>query len=571
MDCDTTGVEPDFALVKFKKLAGGGYFKIINRCVPEALQTLGYSQPQIDDIVAYAVGHGTLESNLAGLTHERLRAKGFGDEEIGRIEAALESAFDIRFVFNKWTLGAQFCAETLKLDPAALDAPEFDMLKTLGFSKGEIDAANLHVCGAMTLEGAPHLKDEHLPVFDCANPCGRIGTRALSVESHIRMMAAVQPFISGAISKTINMPNSATVKECGESYMLSWKLALKANALYRDGSKLSQPLASQVLQIDDDEDEEDLPQAARTTVITERIVEKVIERVQAHDREKLPQRRKGYTQKAIVGGHKVYLRTGEYEDGRVGEIFIDMHKEGAAFRSLMNNFAIAISIGLQYGVPLEEFVEAFTFTRFEPAGLVIGNDSIKNSTSVLDYIFRELGVSYLDRHDLAHVQPHEDQDLGGGVSEGGRDGGAGNQVAISRFASSGYLRGQLKTLAVYKGGAAPKMMAVHDHEEEAAEFFSAEQASVNEALSEIRAGVLAEAAGDPVGELVSALGASLKQRAADAAGKSGVARELAAKRAAEARMKGYEGDACGSCGNFTLVRNGTCMKCNTCGSTSGCS
>ncbi len=377
MDCDTTGVEPDFALVKFKKLAGGGYFKIINRCVPEALTTLGYTSSQIDDIVAYAVGHGTLE-NCNALSHNALRAKGFGDEQISAVEAALESAFDIRFVFNKWTLGSAFCTDVLRLDAAQMDAADFDLLKALGFPRAEIDVANLHVCGAMTLEGAPHLKDEHLPVFDCANPCGRIGKRSLSVKSHIHMMAAVQPFISGAISKTINMPNNATVKECGESYMLSWKLGLKANALYRDGSKLSQPLASQVLQVDDDEDETGdiaaAPLAARTTIVTERIVERVIERIREKERERLPHRRKGYTQKAVVGGHKVYLRTGEYEDGRIGEIFIDMHKDGAAFRSLMDGFAIAISMGLQYGVPLEEFVEAFTFTRFEPAGMVIGND-----------------------------------------------------------------------------------------------------------------------------------------------------------------------------------------------------
>ncbi|HET7334239.1 MAG TPA: vitamin B12-dependent ribonucleotide reductase, partial [Rhizomicrobium sp.] len=424
MDCDTTGVEPDFALVKFKKLAGGGYFKIINRCVPEALRNMGYDQAQIDDMVAYAVGHGTLETQTSGITHARLTKLGFGEAQIAAVEAALESAFDIRFVFNKWTLGADFCKDVLKIDPALLDSPDFDMLKALGFTKAETEAANLHVCGAMTLEGAPHLKEEHLPVFDCANPCGRIGKRALSVESHIRMMAAVQPFISGAISKTINMPNAASVKECGESYLLSWKLGLKANALYRDGSKLSQPLASQILEIDDEEDEEETliaqPQAQRTTVVAERIVEKLVERVRAQEREKLPHRRKSYTQKAIVGGHKVYLHTGEYEDGRLGEIFIDMHKEGAAFRSLMNNFAIAISIGLQYGVPLEEFVEAFTFTRFEPAGLVLGNDSIKNATSVLDYIFRELAVSYLGRNDLAHVPPASDEDLGSGVEAGKR-------------------------------------------------------------------------------------------------------------------------------------------------------
>ena len=565
MDCDTTGVEPDFALVKFKKLAGGGYFKIINRCVPEALQTLQYSQGEIDEIVAYAVGHGTLEGYRGALNYDALRARGFGEEQIAAIEGALESAFDIRFVFNKWTLGTEFCTDVLKLDAAALDASDFDMLKVLGFSRADLDLANLHVCGAMTLEGAPYLKDEHLPVFDCANPCGRIGKRALSVGSHIHMMAAVQPFISGAISKTINMPNNATVKECGESYILSWRLGLKANALYRDGSKLSQPLASQVFQFDDDEEEaEELTPVARTTVVTERIVEKVIERVRAHDREKLPQRRKGYTQKAIVGGHKVYLRTGEYEDGRLGEIFIDMHKDGAAFRSLMDGFAIAISVGLQYGVPLEEFVEAFTFTRFEPAGMVLGNDSIKNATSVLDYIFRELAVSYLDRSDLAHVHPADDEDIGSGVDDGSHDARTREVVqAVKSVTSTGYVRGRLqRSIAVVRGGAAPKMMEdhahhSHAHEQQTQEFLTVEETTVSEALSQIRASVLE--ASNPVGEMVDALDARLKER------------EVRAKRAAEARQKGYEGDACGSCGNFTLVRNGTCMKCNTCGSTSGCS
>jgi len=566
MDCDTTGVEPDFALVKFKKLAGGGYFKIINRCVPEALATLGYDPRQIDEIVAYAVGHGTLETMKTGLTHDALRAKGFGDEQMSAIEAALEAAFDIRFVFNKWTLGTEFCAEMLKLDAAAMEQPDFDLLKTIGFSRAEIDAANLHVCGAMTLEDAPHLKDEHLAVFDCANPCGRIGKRSLSVESHIRMMAAVQPFISGAISKTINMPNAATVKECGESYILSWRLGLKANALYRDGSKLSQPLASQVLQIDEDDEQEEAPMVQRTTMVTERIVEKVIERVVSGQRERLPQRRKGYTQKAIVGGHKVYLRTGEYEDGRIGEIFIDMHKDGAAFRSLMDAFAIAISMGLQYGVPLEEFVDAFTFTRFEPAGMVIGNDSIKNATSILDYIFRELAVSYLGRNDLAHVQPEGDADIGVGTEDEG--------AVVKRVVSPGFVRGRIpRSIAVVRGGAAPKMLEDaetafdHSHDCETQED-AAEAGDLD--LSEICAGVL-EAASNPVGDLMTAVGVAMIQRSEAAAEKSGHARDMQARRAAEARMKGYEGDACGSCGNFTLVRNGTCMKCNTCGSTSGCS
>ena len=557
MDCDTTGVEPDFALVKFKTLAGGGYFKIINRCVPEALANLGYGQAEIDAIVAYAVGHGTLEDYQGRINYDALRGKGFGDEQIAEIEAALEAAFDIRFVFNKYTLGTTFCAQVLKLDAAAMDAPDFDMLKTLGFSRADIDAANMYVCGAMTLEGAPYLKEQHLPVFDCANPCGRIGKRSLSVEAHIRMMAAVQPFISGAISKTINMSNSAAVADCGEAYMLSWRLGLKANALYRDGSKLSQPLASQVFAFADEEEDDLLPEVLRApaqqTVVTERIVERVIEKIRSHERERLPHRRKSYTQKAIVGGHKVYLHTGEYEDGRLGEIFIDMHKEGAAFRSLMNNFAIAISVGLQYGVPLEEFVEAFTFTRFEPAGLVIGNDSIKNATSVLDYIFRELGLSYLGRTDLAHVVPSSDEDLGQGGSDVGTQ-----EVAISKLASSGYLRGRTQ-MAVVRGGAAPKMLAEDEHFQQGA--FEAENDPDHETvdLSEIRASVEAVIT-SPVGAQVAQLEVVMARP-----------RDTRAARAAEARMKGFEGDNCGACGNFTLVRNGTCMKCNTCGSTSGCS
>ena len=414
MDCDTTGIEPDFALVKFKKLAGGGYFKIINRAVPQALAALGYQEAEIAAIERYALGHGTLEGAPA-INHESLREKGFDDKALAAVEAALASAFDIKFTFNKWTLGEDFCVDRLGIAPGALDDPSFELLAALGFARAEIDAANSFCCGAMTLEGAPHLKPEHLAVFDCANPCGRIGKRALSVDSHIRMMAAVQPFISGAISKTINMPNAATVEDCKDAYMLSWRLGLKATALYRDGSKLSQPLASSLFG-DDEEAEERAAElfaqspAQRVPLVAERIVERVVERVvekvvQRGERRRLPNRRKGYTQKATVGGHKVYLRTGEHEDGRLAEVFIDMHKEGSAFRSLMHNFAIAISMGLQYGVPLEEFVESFTFTRFEPSGIVEGNDAIKMATSILDYIFRELAISYLDRGDLAHVQP----------------------------------------------------------------------------------------------------------------------------------------------------------------------
>ncbi len=539
MDCDTTGIEPDFALVKFKKLAGGGYFKIINRTVPEALRVLGYGEEKIEEIVRYAVGHGSL-ADAPGVNHESLIAKGFTEDALEKLESSLAGAFDIRFAFNRWSLGESFCTETLGLEAAELDRPGFDMLESLGFKKSEIEAANTYCCGAMTVEGAPHLDPAHLAVFDCATPCGRKGKRALSWESHIRMMAAAQPYISGAISKTINMPNDATVEDCKQAYLLSWKLGLKANALYRDGSKLSQPLATQLLE-DDEEDEEvvealaEAPAAERAGKLAERVVERVIERVvesRGVDRERLPGRRKGYTQKAIVGGHKVYLRTGEYEDGRLGEVFIDMHKEGAAFRSLMNNFAIAISIGLQYGVPLEEFVEAYTFTRFEPSGMVEGNDTIKMATSVVDYIFRELAISYLGRHDLAHVEPQETLPDAMGKGE---DEGVALADSLRKVASTGYVRSRLTVL---QGG----------------------QSDLGEVTATT---VVAEAAVLEQGGMtrVAAESAAIGQSTAGS-----VARQVQ-----EARLKGYEGDPCGACGNFTLVRNGTCLKCDTCGGTSGCS
>ncbi|MFD2237859.1 vitamin B12-dependent ribonucleotide reductase [Aureimonas populi] len=604
MDCDTTGIEPDFALVKFKKLAGGGYFKIINRAVPEALRTLGYSESQIAEIEAYAVGHGNLNQAPA-INPGSLRAKGFGDAQIDALNAALGQAFDIKFVFNKWTLGEDFCKETLGLTEEQLNDFSFELLPFLGFSRAEIEEANIHVCGAMTLEGAPFLKDAHLPVFDCANPCGRIGKRALSVESHIRMMAAAQPFISGAISKTINMPNNATVEDCGAAYMLSWKLALKANALYRDGSKLSQPLNASL--ISEEEEEDDIvsevtealiaaPAPARAAEVAERVVERIVEKV-IRDREKLPNRRKGYTQKAIVGGHKVYLRTGEFDDGRLGEIFIDMHKEGAAFRAMMNNFAIAISLGLQFGVPLDEYVEAFTFTRFEPAGMVQGNEAIKNATSILDYVFRELAVSYLGRHDLAHVQPEEfgSSSIGRGVE--------GDKPAPLPI-SSGMVRGQtakfrLVSSAEPQGsatGTQPSGAAANGSKPATAAAGSPGGARVSAtggaavAVASPR-GAVAVASGNtvtafkrdyesaPLAEPAPSADTSPAQGLFDsplaysATEKdiANVARATAAERRAEAMMKGYTGDSCSECSNFTMVRNGTCLKCDTCGSTSGCS
>ena len=547
MDCDTTGVEPDFAIVKFKKLAGGGYFKIINRMVPQALKYLGYSAEQIKEMTLYAVGHGTLES-APGIDHAALRKKGFTNAALETIESVLGEAFDIKFVFNKWTLGEEFCVKTLGLDAAKLDDVGFDMLASLGFSKTDIEAANTHVCGAMTIEGAPHLDDAHLPVFDCANPCGRLGKRFLSAASHIHMMAAAQPFISGAISKTINMPNGAAVEECLDAYMLSWRLGLKANALYRDGSKLSQPLQASLLDDDEDDYNDDIadqPTAVRAGLVAERVIERVIER--AVQRRRLPQRRKGYTQKAIVGGHKVYLRTGEYEDGAVGEIFVDMHKEGAAFRSLMNNFAIAVSIGFQYGVPLEEFVESFTFTRFEPSGIVEGNDTIKMATSVIDYIFRELAVSYLGRNDLAHVEPADvrPDSLGRGDGEGNLPTTEHEAVAATmrRYTSTGYVRNQLLVLEGGGDGAARSLGAAATPRRVMASAHAMEAAQPMEAT----------------------VGASVAENMAMPTS------DCRADSSLEAKLKGYEGDSCSECGNFTLVRNGTCLKCVTCGSTSGCS
>ncbi|MGF7160444.1 ribonucleoside-diphosphate reductase alpha chain [Rhodoligotrophos appendicifer] len=549
MDCDTTGIEPDFAMVKFKKLAGGGYFKIINQAVPEALRALGYPAEQIKDMVDYAVGHGTLKG-APGINHPTLKAKGFSDAALEKIEQGLGTAFDIKFAFNKWSLGEEFCRQVLKLSDEQLNDMNFDLLAAIGFSRADVEAANTFCCGAMTLEGAPHLQAHDLPVFDCANPCGRIGKRCLSVESHIRMMAAAQPFISGAISKTINMPNDATVQEAQEAYFLSWRLALKANALYRDGSKLSQPLSSQLVAEDEEEADEflEMPQVQRVERVVERIVERIVE---VQRRAKLPHRRKGYTQKAIVGGHKVYLRTGEYEDGNLGEIFIDMHKEGAAFRAMMNNFAIAVSLGLQYGVPLEEYVEAFTFTRFEPAGLVSGNEAIKNATSILDYVFRELAVSYLGRNDLAHVDPTDIgfDAMGRGVDEGKAPAGSGQDhvhshpgaIPAAKYLSTGYVRqkvsGNVVVMPKMSGGAAAALQ--HQLEHAYAGAYAAEAVT-----STLTVGFAEEAAA-PIRDDYSLR--------------------------AEARMKGYEGENCGECGNFTMVRNGTCLKCDTCGSTSGCS
>ena len=498
MDCDTTGIEPDFSLVKFKKLAGGGYFKIINQSVPKALHNLGYTKEQIEEVSSYAVGHAT----LTGCPHvnvEFLTSKGLSKEKIESIETSLHGAFDINFVFSRWTLGDEFL-KSIGLTDAEMNDPNLNVLAKLGLTTEQITEANDFVCGTMTVEGAPHLKEEHLPVFDCASKCGRKGTRVILPEGHIRMMAAVQPSISGAISKTINMPSEATIEDIANSYYLSWSLGTKANAIYRDGSKLSQPLNAAAFEDLALMDTEEMTQTEKVTTVAQKIVEKVIIREQSK-RKTLPNRRAGYTQKASIGGHKVYLRTGEYQDGGVGEIFIDMHKEGAAYRSLMNCFSIAISLGLQYGVPLEEFVDAFTFTRFEPNGIVAGHDNIKMSTSVIDYIFRDLALRYLGRTDLVHVAPEElvPSSVQGEEKK--------EEPLLSMMTSSE---------EVHADGSVSKTEQVYSMESN------------------------------------SRMVAEQKKRQV-------------------AKMKGYEGDPCPDCGAWTMVRNGSCMKCDSCGSTTGCS
>ncbi len=426
MDCDTTGVEPDFALVKFKKLSGGGYFKIINQAVPSALKNLGYSETEINTIEKYAVGSASFE-NAPFINNKTLSEKGFLAEEIQKLNDAAKAAFEIGFIFNRYSLG-DACLQRLGFTETQYSDWSFNMLESLGFTEDEIDAANDYICGTMTIEGAPLLKEEHLPVFDCANKCGKKGERFIHAHGHIKMMGACQPFLSGAISKTINLPHEATISEIEDSYLLSWQLGLKACALYRDGSKLSQPLSNKS---DKKKKTEDAASVDAATVseeeqiesnivdLTKLTVDELLEEVQRRmnastdtglkralskivERKTLPAKRRGFTQKARVGGQVIFLRTGEYNDGTLGEIFIDLAKEGSTLRSLMNCFAISISVGLQYGVPLEEFVDKFVFTRFEPSGMV-DHPNIKTTTSLVDFVFRALAFDYLGRTDLVHV------------------------------------------------------------------------------------------------------------------------------------------------------------------------
>ena len=546
MDCDTTGIEPDFALVKFKKLAGGGYFRIINQSVPGALRSLGYTPDQIEAIVAWCVGTGRLEG-APHINRHSLAQRGFTRPALDRVERALVEAFDIGFAFSRFVLGDDFC-ESLGLESDAVGGGP--LLAALGFTGKQIAEANDHILGRMTIEGAPHLRLTDYPVFDCANRCGRYGTRYIEALAHVRAMAAAQPFLSGAISKTINLPAEATVADVAEVYESGEQLMLKALALYRDGSKLSQPLAASLLGSGDigalaaDVASSDIdPTEALAEV--ERIIASLpnedsrflafwLARPERGARESLPGRRNSIGQKARVGGHTVYLHMGEFPDGRLGEIFISTAKDGAAFRSLMNCFAIAVSIGLQHGVPLDAYLSSFLFTKFEPNGLVTGNDRIHMSTSIIDYVFRELAVTYLGRDDLAHIGP---VDL----------------ATTSTADVSGHDDDPPAPPGPERGGA------------------PVPAAQLPLAFTDRGTNGAPRAGNGSHGTSGNGARAAPAKVRAPAALAVGGAPGLATMDAATAQSLGFEGDPCTDCGQLMMVRNGTCLKCMACGTTSGCS
>jgi ribonucleoside-diphosphate reductase alpha chain len=506
MDCDTTGIEPDFSLVKFKKLAGGGYFKIINQSVPFALENLGYNPNQIQDMIRYCMGRGSLKG-APFINHESLEKLGFTKTILDSIEKDLPQSFDISFAFNKWSIGEDFCLKKLGIKKEDLDKSDTNFLGLLGFTKDQINAANEYVTGTMTLEGAPHLDPKHLPVFDCASKCGRKGTRYISAHGHIMMMAAAQPFISGAISKTINLPYEASMSDVANAYKQSWKLMLKANALYRDGSKLSQPLNATAAEWLDASENLETP-TEKVLELTTKVIKEYVS-----TRRKLPGKRKGYTQKVKIDGHTIYLRTGEYQDGGVGEIFLDINKEGTLLRSMMNCFAVSVSLGLQYGVPLEEFVDVFTFSRFAPNGMVQGHDNVKRATSIIDFIFRDLAINYLDRYDLAHVSSEEV-----------------NENLHSKVVS--------------------KQSQTHSDASKSSILMSRSVATLDQSI-DVSGGV-----SEGRTTLTSTFDEEIYERY---------------NARYEARIKGYEGDPCPECQALTLVRNGSCLKCDSCGTTTGCS
>jgi len=550
MDCDTTGIEPDFALVKFKKLAGGGYFKIVNASVPRALRTLGYTEKQVTDIINYVSGTLTLRE-APHINRESLQEKGFTKEALEKVEKALPGVFELSFAFSTWGLGED-TIKALGFKEAEYNTPGFNLLRALGFTRAQVDEANDVICGRMTIEGAPHMADEHLPVFDCANTCGKTGKRYIMPTAHLKMMSAAQKFISGAISKTVNVPHDTLADEIEDLYVEGWKLGLKAVAIYRDGSKLSQPLSSSSSEGEEDDDSAESTDTETTEAIGATVVEAaqpaptaqleqvvataVEEVIPRGSRRRLPPKRTGFTQEAKIAGHKVFLRTGEYEDGSLGEIFIDMHKEGAPFRSMLNCFAIAISKGLQYGVPLEELVEGFTFIRFEPWGSV-DHPNVKFATSVIDYVFRVLGYEYLGRTDFLQVKPEEIENSGTG------------SAAAEAHAAEAEVLAKAKTAEAPKKAADPKAKTDEPTAHTAAAIGDVIPTNGN-------GGTHVKKNGTP--KLVPAA-ERLTQTATQAS-------------VLDSQLSNMMGDApfCDTCGHIT-VRNGSCYRCLNCGNSVGCS
>ncbi len=555
MDCDTTGIEPDFALVKFKKLAGGGYFKIVNNSVTVALRTLGYSEDQIAEIDQYIRGTMTLQGG-PGVNREELRSKGLDEDDIRNIETALGGAFNLESVISPWTLG-EATMQRLNIPKERWSAAGFNLLRELGFRRSAIEQATDVICGRMTVEGAPYLLDEHLAVFDCASKCGRHGRRFIEASGHLRMMAAAQPFISGAISKTVNLPKETSVEEIENLYRLGWESGLKAVAVYRDGCKMSQPLASSSADPSESaEEEEEKKRAAAIDVAVREALEEA-ETKRQPERTRLPKKRSGFTQEARVGGHKVYLRTGEYLDGDLGEIFIDMHKEGAAFRSMMNCFAIAVSLGLQYGVPLDEFVEVFTFTRFEPHGHT-DHPNVRFSTSVIDYVFRVLAMEYLGRHELVQVPPTATHDVveRGGVERDKKPKPDSPSQGPARAAASGSTEA-VAAVVEAQPEAAPRPEPVEGGRvEPAARVVSASAVSAEPATERPGTGS-GKGNGNGNGAALAESGGMRLGAATDA-----VTEQLT--------LVGPDSPFCDMCGHLT-VRNGSCYKCLNCGNSMGCS
>lgn len=532
MDCDTTGIEPDFALVKFKKLVGGGYFKIVNQSVEPALQRLGYTSNQIEDVKKYIVGHGNLK-DAPHINHASLIEKGFTEKEIMTIEGGLTNAFDISQSFSKWNLGDEFCSEVLGLSEEQLEDPELNLLEIIGFTKDQIDEANEYVCGTMMIEGAPHLKDQHYAIFDCANKCGKKGQRYISTVGHLKQMGAAQPFISGAISKTVNLPEEAMLTDIDEAYIEGWRLMLKANALYRDGSKLSQPLNTnnenssyaELFQFDEEEQVDE--------TVTQQQVQTIVMQDQAKPRRRrLPDERHSITHKFSVAGHEGYITVGLFEDGKPGEVFLVISQAGSTLSGIMDAFATSLSLNLQYGVPLEVLVRKFTNSRFEPSGMST-NREIPMAKSLVDYIARWLALKFLDE-ETAKMYHNEE------LVEKSYKEGSNFKMLIPVINGKGHTE--------LKGTKYVKIENSGLHQDEVNETEPTQPLIPQAVTSEPVQLQLAQV--DPL-ETSSTVNVN--------------------DSFAKAKSMGYTGEVCGSCGSMNVRKNGSCSVCEDCGATSGCS